>query len=234
MVGGSSRAANAPRKKSTPVKAVTSIQSAAPMESIPRPSISSSKRSSNGSKISIRMFDCGSDVPKSVSPMEVFLDTEDKRKNAGDYRVIHSLLKSVILSTDVQIFEEVGGAFRIQDSYDSLLWLIHHVDYFVEVIREVRRLSKKVEEKAVQANRRMDDAQLSQLKAEDEIRFLKKRVKQLKFELAKAEARMLGEREVGKARAEGTRVEAVEAFCASKEFHNIKIDFASLSYLQGI
>ncbi|KAG1354127.1 hypothetical protein COCNU_07G002390 [Cocos nucifera] len=44
---------------------------------------------------------------------------------------------------------------------------------------------------------------------------------------------MLGEREVGKARVEAARVEMVEAFHASKEFYNIKMDFASLFYLQG-
>ncbi|KAG1359140.1 hypothetical protein COCNU_08G005860 [Cocos nucifera] len=172
-----------------------------------------------------------SDIPESVSPVEVSLDIEDKRKGLIDYRVVRSLLKSVILSTDVQTFEEVGGVFRIQNSYNSLLRLIHHVDHFIEVIREVRRLSKKVEEKAAHANRRADDAQLSRLKVEDEIRSLRERVKQLESKLTKAEARVLGEREAGKARAEAARIEAVEAFHVSKEFHNIKADFASLSYL---
>ncbi|EHA8588498.1 hypothetical protein COCNU_scaffold005503G000010 [Cocos nucifera] len=79
----------------------------------------------------------------------------------------------------------------------------------------------------------MDDAQLSRLKAEDETRSLRERVKLLESELTKVEARMLGEREAGKARAEAVRVEEVQAFRALKEFHNIKVDFASLSYLQG-
>ncbi|KAG1335558.1 hypothetical protein COCNU_03G016770 [Cocos nucifera] len=131
--------------------------------------------------------------------MEVPSNTENKRKGVGDYRVIHSLLKSVILPIDVQIFEEAGGVFHIQDSYDSLLRLIHHVDHFVEVIKEVRRLSKKAEEKAAQINRRVDDAQLSRLKAEDETRSLKKRVKRLESELAKAEARVFKERKVRRA-----------------------------------
>ncbi|KAG1326650.1 hypothetical protein COCNU_01G005840 [Cocos nucifera] len=78
----------------------------------------------------------------------------------------------------------------------------------------------------------MDDAQLSRLKAENEIRSLRERVKLLESELTKAETRMLGEREAGKAQAEAARIEAVEAFCASEEFRNIKVDFASLSYLQ--
>ncbi|KAG1331931.1 hypothetical protein COCNU_02G019000 [Cocos nucifera] len=171
------------------------------------------------------MSNRGPDVPKSVSPMEVSLNIKDKRKGLGNYRVARSLLKLVILLTDVQTFEEVGGAFRIQDSYDSLLRLVHHVDHFVEIIREVRRLSKKAKEKATYANRRMDDAQLSRLKVEDEIRSLKERVKQLEFELTKTEAWVLGEREAGKARA--------EAFHTLEEFCNIKMDFASLSYLQG-
>ncbi|KAG1354151.1 hypothetical protein COCNU_07G002630 [Cocos nucifera] len=79
----------------------------------------------------------------------------------------------------------------------------------------------------------MDDAQLSRLKIEDETRSLRERVKLLESELTKAEARVLEERKVGKARAEAARIEAVEAFRTSKEFWNIKADFASLSYLQG-
>ncbi|KAG1347542.1 hypothetical protein COCNU_06G013710 [Cocos nucifera] len=212
MVRGSLRAANAPRKeKSMPTKAMTTVRSAAPVESVPRPSTSSSKRSSSGPKISIRMSDRGFDVPGSVSPVEVFLDTEDKRKDIGDYRVARSLLKSVILPTN----------------------LVHHMDHFIEVIREVRHLSKEAEEKAAQANRRTDDAQLSRLKAEDETKYLRERVKQLKSKLTKVEARVLGEREARKAWAEATRIEAVKAFRASEEFRNIKVDFASLSYLQG-
>ncbi|KAG1334784.1 hypothetical protein COCNU_03G009030 [Cocos nucifera] len=79
----------------------------------------------------------------------------------------------------------------------------------------------------------MDDAQLSRLKAEKESRSLRERVKQLESKLTKAKAWMLEEREAEKARAEATRVEAIEAFHASEEFCNIKMDFASLSYLQG-
>ncbi|KAG1334981.1 hypothetical protein COCNU_03G011000 [Cocos nucifera] len=198
VIGGSSRAANALRKeKSASAKVVTPIRSAAPRESVRRPSTSSFKRSSGGPKISIRMSDCGPNILESVSPVEVFLDTEDKRKGIGDYH------------------------------------LIHHVDHFIEVIREVRHLSKKIEEKAVQAHRRADDAQLSRLKIEEETRSLRKRVKQLESKLTKTEAQVLGEREAGKARAEAARIKAVEAFRALKEFHNIKMDFALLSYLQG-
>ncbi|KAG1330157.1 hypothetical protein COCNU_02G001250 [Cocos nucifera] len=71
----------------------------------------------------------------------------------------------------------------------------------------------------------------SLLRAEDETKSLRDRVKLLESKLTKTEARMLGEREVGKARAEAVRVEAVQAFRISKEFRNIKADFASLSYL---
>ncbi|KAG1346214.1 hypothetical protein COCNU_06G000430 [Cocos nucifera] len=156
MAGGSSRAANAPRKEKASVKAVMLLHSVAPGESVLRPSTSSFKRSSGGPKISIRMSNRGSDVSESISLVEVLLDTEDKRKSLGDYRVARSLLKS-----------------------------------------------------------------------------LRKRVKQLESELTKTEARVLEERKVGKARAEATRIEAVEVFRASKEFHNIKANFASLSYLQG-
>ncbi|KAG1363319.1 hypothetical protein COCNU_11G001460 [Cocos nucifera] len=202
---------------------MTSVRFVAPVESVPRPSASSSKRSSGGTKISIRMSSHGPDVLESISPMEVPLDTEDKRKGIGDYRVAHSLLKSVILPTDVQTFEEAGGAFCIQNSYDSLLWLIHHVNHFTEVIREVRHLSKKAEEKAAQANRRMDDAQLYWLKVEDETRSLRKRVKQLESELAKAKARVLEEREAGKSNdeeaeeVEGRKIQIEDVFSPARD-----------------
>ncbi|KAG1370944.1 hypothetical protein COCNU_16G000380 [Cocos nucifera] len=232
-VGGSSVVINSLRKEKALVKDVMLLQSAAPGETVHRPSASSSKRSSGGPKISIRMSNRGPNIPRSVSPIEVPLDTEDKRKGIDDYRVAHSLLKSVLLPANIQAFEEAGGAFRIQDFYDSLLWLVHHVDHFAKVIREVQCLSKEAEEKAAHANRRADDAQLSRLKVEDETRSLREMVKLLEFELTKAEAWVLGEREARKVRAEAIRVEAVQAFHASEEFRNIKEDFASLSYLQG-
>ncbi|KAG1326552.1 hypothetical protein COCNU_01G004860 [Cocos nucifera] len=199
MLGGSSRVVNSLRKEKASVKNVTPLRSAAPRETVHRPSASSSKRSSGGLKISIRMFDHGSNVPRSVSLVEVPLDIEDKRKDIGDYRVAYSLLKSILLSADVWAFEEVGGAFHIQNSYDSLLRLVHHVDHFAEVIREIRCLSKEAKEKAAHANRQTDDAQLSWLKAEDETRSLRERVKLLESELSKVEARVLGEREAEKA-----------------------------------
>ncbi|EHA8587916.1 hypothetical protein COCNU_scaffold003598G000010 [Cocos nucifera] len=112
--------------------------------------------------------------------------------------------------------------------------LIHHVDHFIEVIREVRRLSKEAEEKAVQATQRMDDAQLSRLKVEDKNRSLKEKVKQLQFKLTKAKAWLLGKKKVGKARVEVATIEAVKIFHSSIEFRNIKAEFASTSYLQRI
>ena len=44
---------------------------------------------------------------------------------------------------------------------------------------------------------------------------------------------MLRERKAGKAQAKAVRIETVEAFRTLEEFCNIKMDFASLSYLQG-
>ena len=48
-----------------------------------------------------------------ISLMDVASDIEDRRKGIDDYLLARSLLKSIILLTDVQNFEEVGGAFRI-------------------------------------------------------------------------------------------------------------------------
>ncbi|EHA8590087.1 hypothetical protein COCNU_scaffold014924G000020 [Cocos nucifera] len=75
---------------------------------------------------------------------------------------------------------------------------------------------------------------LLKLKVEDENTSLKEKVKQLKSELTKAKARLLGEKEAGKARAEATKIKAVEAFFSLIEFRNIKMKFASTSYLQRI
>ncbi|KAG1361791.1 hypothetical protein COCNU_10G000100 [Cocos nucifera] len=127
----------------------------------------------------------GPDPPMDTSSIEVASDIEDRRKGIDDYRVARSLLKLIILLADVSNFEE----------------LIHHVDHFVEVIRKVQRLSKEAEEKADQATRRVNDTQLSWLKAEDENRMLKEKIKQLEIELSKArhdvKARLLVEKEEG-------------------------------------
>ncbi|KAG1330275.1 hypothetical protein COCNU_02G002430 [Cocos nucifera] len=62
----------------------------------------------------------GLNPPMDTFSIEVVSNAEDKRKGIGDYHVARSLLKSIILWTDVQNFEE----------------LIHHVDHFAEVIRK--------------------------------------------------------------------------------------------------
>ena len=75
---------------------------------------------------------------------------------------------------------------------------------------------------------------MSRLKVEDENRSLKEKVKQLEFELTKAEARLLGEKKVGKAWAEVAKIEAVKAFCSSTEFRNIKTDLPRPPIYRGL
>ena len=114
----------------------------------------------------------------------------------------------------------------IFNSIIFLLHLIHHVDHFAKVIREIRCLSKDAKEKAAQATRRADDAHLSRLKIEDENRSLKEEVKRLESELAKArcdaETQLLAEKKTCKEQIEVAKVEAVEAIHSSAEFHDIK------------
>ena len=73
------------------------------------------------------------------------------------------------------------------------------------------------------------------MKVEDENRSLKDEIKQLEAELAKAwldaEARLLAEKEASKEQVEAAKVVAVEVFRSSTEFHDIKVEFASASYL---
>ena len=102
-------------------KAVGPIQSVAPLEPAPPTFRFLFKEKLGRAKDFHSMSDRGPDPSVDTSPMQVASDTKDKRKDIGDYRIAHSLLKSIIMPTDVQNFEEAGGAFRIQDSYDSLL-----------------------------------------------------------------------------------------------------------------
>ncbi|XP_073101360.1 uncharacterized protein [Elaeis guineensis] len=127
-------------------------------------------------------------LPVEVSPsVEVLLDVEapDARKAIDDYRLVRSLLRSVLLSIDVEAFNS-EGAFRIQDSWDFLLRLVYHFDHFSETVREAWRISREAEEKVGQANRRADDAQLSKLKAEEKAKSLEEKMKRLEAELSKA------------------------------------------------
>ena len=70
----------------------------------------------------------------------------------------------------------------------------------MEKIWEARHISREAEEKASHVNRRVDDAQLSKLKAKKEVRSLKVEVKRLESELSKsqpdAEARLSAEKKV--------------------------------------
>ena len=53
------------------------------------------------------------------------------------------------------------------------------------MIREAPHISKEAKDKATQATRRADDAQLCKLKAKDENRLLKDKVKRLESKLSK-------------------------------------------------
>ncbi|KAG1364442.1 hypothetical protein COCNU_11G012690 [Cocos nucifera] len=113
--------------------------------------------------------------------------------------------------------------------------LVHYLDHFAEAIWKARHISKEVEEKANQANRRTDDAELSKLKAEEK---LKKEVERLEFELSKyrsdVEVWLDAEKKKYEEKLEAAKAAIVEAFKSSIEFRDIKIEFSSVSYLQGV
>ncbi|KAG1353995.1 hypothetical protein COCNU_07G001070 [Cocos nucifera] len=122
--------------------------------------------------------------PKTLTPTEVPLKAEaqDSRSSLSDYRIARSLIRSILLPTNVQAMDDKGDAFQVHDSYDSLLWLAHHLDHFSNVMHEARCILKEAEEKTNHAIKRADDAELSKLKAKEE---LKKQVKWLESELLK-------------------------------------------------
>ncbi|KAG1331695.1 hypothetical protein COCNU_02G016630 [Cocos nucifera] len=157
----------------------------------------------------------------------------DSRSGLGDYQVARSLSQSILLSADMETMDRKSGTFQVRDSYDSLLRLTHHLDHFSDAIQKARRISKEAKEKANQANRRANDAELSKLKAEEE---LKRERRRLESKLSKVQSNFEAWLEAKKKKYEGeleaSKVNAVEAFKSSIELRDIKADFASLSYIQ--
>ncbi|KAG1330661.1 hypothetical protein COCNU_02G006290 [Cocos nucifera] len=80
-------------------------------------------------------------------------------------------------------------------------------------MHEARHISKEAEEKANQVNRRADDAKLSKLKVEEE---LKKKVKQLKSKLLKTrsyfEAQLDAEKKKKREELEASKIATIKAF----------------------
>ncbi|KAG1363282.1 hypothetical protein COCNU_11G001090 [Cocos nucifera] len=161
-------------------------------------------------------------------------EAQDNRSGLDDYWVARSLIQSILLPTDVETVDHEGGAFWVQDSYDFLLWLTHHLDHFSDAIREARRISKEAVEKANQANKRADDVELSKLKAEKE---LKKETKRFNSKLLKArlnfEDQLNAEKKKFEEKLEASKITTIKAFKSLKELQNIKLEFGLLSYLQG-
>ncbi|KAG1338608.1 hypothetical protein COCNU_04G009140 [Cocos nucifera] len=114
--------------------------------------------------------------PEASTPVEVPPEAKAQysRSSLDDYKIARFLIRSILLPTDVQAMDNKGGAFRVHDSYDSLLQLPHCLDHFSNAMHESWCISKEAKEKAIQANRRADDAKLSKLKVEED---LKKEVK---------------------------------------------------------
>ena len=91
--------------------------------------------------------------------------------------------------------------------------LAHHLDHFSDAIREPQRILKEAEEKVNQANRRADDAEISKLKAEEE---LKREMRRLESELSKVwfdfEAWLEAKKKKYEGELEASKVTVVEAF----------------------
>ena len=49
------------------------------------------------------------------------VEAQDTRMGINNFHVAHSLIKSILLPTDVEAFNAEGGAFRMHDAYDSIL-----------------------------------------------------------------------------------------------------------------
>ena len=103
---------------------------------------------------------------------------------------------------------------------------------------EAWQILREAEEKAAQAIHRADDAQLYKLKAEEENKSLQAEMKQLEFELTKArpdtEVRLSVKKNKCKEKLEAAEVIVVKAFWSSIEFWDLKVEYGSASYLQGI
>ena len=105
-------------------------------------------------------------------------------------------------------------------------------------MREARHISREVEKKANQANRRADDIELSKRKVEEKTNLLEEGMKWLESELSKArgeiEARLSVEKKKHEGELEAVKIDLVQAFKSLTEFLEIKLEFASLSYIQGV
>ncbi|KAG1347406.1 hypothetical protein COCNU_06G012360 [Cocos nucifera] len=148
----------------------------------------------------------------------------DNKSGLDDYWIARSLIQSILLPADVKTMDCKGGAFR----------LAHHLDHFSDMIRKAWCISKEAEEKVYQANRRANDVELSKLKAEEE---LKKETKRFNSELPKARSDFKVwlniEKKKFEEKLEASKIATIKAFKSSKELRNIKLEFGSLSYLQG-
>ncbi|KAG1361785.1 hypothetical protein COCNU_10G000040 [Cocos nucifera] len=150
--------------------------------------------------MSSRMVDA---LPEASIPTEVPPEVEfrDSRSGLGDYRVARFLIQSTLLPADMETMDHEGGAFQVWNSYDFLLW--------------------EAEEKANQANRRADDAELSKLKAEE----LKRETRRLKSKLSKVRSNFEARLEVEKKKYEG-ELEAFKTGIDLKEkLKKILLDF---------
>ena len=58
-------------------------------------------------------------------PVEVPSDIgiPETQTSINNYRVARSLLQSILLPADIEAFSVEGGAFRVQDSYNFVLWI---------------------------------------------------------------------------------------------------------------
>ncbi|EHA8591181.1 hypothetical protein COCNU_scaffold036080G000010 [Cocos nucifera] len=77
------------------------------------------------------------------------------------------------------------------DSYDSLLQLVHHMEHFVKVLKEVWEDTKDLEALifnaealAIEASKKRDEALEAKSMAEEEVRLLKPKLKLMETKVA--------------------------------------------------
>ena len=72
------------------------------------------------------MSSCSADLSIETLPLVGVasdVEAQGSRKDIGNYRIVRTLLRSAIAPTDKEALDAEGGAFRVHDSYDSLLWI---------------------------------------------------------------------------------------------------------------
>ncbi|KAG1327651.1 hypothetical protein COCNU_01G015850 [Cocos nucifera] len=84
--------------------------------------------------------------------------SKDQRLGFVNNHIAHDVLRAAILKIDVEALNAEGPGYRVKDSYNSLLWLVHHMDHFMKVLKEGQKDAKDIEARASKATALANDA----------------------------------------------------------------------------